>query len=154
MTEKPGGSDVSLTETVARPRNTDSNYVAQPGDEFILDGFKWFSSATDGDVALALARTGGAGSRGLSLFLIKLRDEQGNMNGIRVHRLKKKWGTKVSPLHRLAYIDHLLTRLPRSGFADGRIGTASLCRSACRRARSRYTHNRYCSQYRTSPPPL
>lgn len=96
MTEKPGGSDVSLTETIARPRNTAPNYVAQPGDEFILDGFKWFSSATDGDVALALARTGGAGSRGLSLFLIKLRDEQGNSNGVRVHRLKKKWGTKVS----------------------------------------------------------
>ena len=117
MTEKPGGSDVSLTETVARPRvrlmiasrlyvisdhettqNTDPSYVAQPGDEFILDGFKWFSSATDGDVALALARTGATntGSRGLSLFLIKLRDESGKMNGIRIHRLKKKWGTKVS----------------------------------------------------------
>ncbi|KAL8276877.1 hypothetical protein RQP46_010705 [Phenoliferia psychrophenolica] len=64
----------------------------QPGDTFILDGFKWFSSATDGNVSLALARTSEAkGSRGLSLFLIKLRDEQGGPNGIHIHRLKKKY---------------------------------------------------------------
>ncbi|KAM0786444.1 hypothetical protein ACM66B_001907 [Microbotryomycetes sp. NB124-2] len=97
MTEKPGGSDVSLTETVAKPVNPSSD--PKPGDEFILDGFKWFSSATDGDVALALARTGGegSGSRGLSLFMIKLRDAQGKTNGVYIHRLKKKWGTKYLP---------------------------------------------------------
>lgn len=94
MTERPGGSDVSLTETTARPLDA-SNSSPKPGDKFILDGFKWFSSATDGDVALALARTGGKGSRGLSLFLIRLRDERGKTNGVFVHRLKKKFGTKV-----------------------------------------------------------
>lgn len=92
MTERPGGSDVSLTETVARPLDPSRT---QPGDKFILDGFKWFSSATDGNVALALARTGGPGSRGLSLFLVELRDDHGQTNGIYVHRLKKKFGTKV-----------------------------------------------------------
>ncbi|KAK4055896.1 hypothetical protein OIO90_003153 [Microbotryomycetes sp. JL221] len=98
MTEKPGGSDVSLTETVARRVSTSSN-EPQPGDEYIIDGFKWFSSATDGDVALALARTGTpeSGSRGLSLFLIKLRDDKGQTNGIFIHRLKNKWGTKYLP---------------------------------------------------------
>ncbi|BGP49663.1 hypothetical protein JCM10450v2_005566 [Rhodotorula kratochvilovae] len=95
MTERPGGSDVSLTETVARP--LDPSREPQPGDAFVLDGFKWFSSATDGDVALALARTGGKGSRGLSLFLVELRDEAGKTNGIYVHRLKKKFGTKALP---------------------------------------------------------
>ncbi|GAA5914986.1 hypothetical protein JCM8208_005023 [Rhodotorula glutinis] len=94
MTERPGGSDVALTETVARP--VDPNR-AQPGDRFVLDGFKWFSSATDGDVALALARTGGPGSRGLSLFLVELRDKDGKTNGVYVHRLKKKFGTKALP---------------------------------------------------------
>lgn len=93
MTERPGGSDVSLTETTARPLSPNS--TPKPGDKFVLDGFKWFSSATDGDVALALARTGGKGSKGLSLFLIRLRDEQGRTNGVFVHRLKKKFGTKV-----------------------------------------------------------
>ncbi|GAA5820625.1 hypothetical protein JCM3770_003557 [Rhodotorula araucariae] len=95
MTERPGGSDVSLTETVARP--LDPSRDPQPGDAFVLDGFKWFSSATDGDVALALARTGGQGSRGLSLFLVELRDGNGKTNGIYVHRLKKKFGTKALP---------------------------------------------------------
>ncbi|KAL8276964.1 hypothetical protein RQP46_010599 [Phenoliferia psychrophenolica] len=101
MTERPGGSDVSLTETVARP--TTSSGKPQPGDKFILDGFKWFSSATDGNVSLALARTSEAkGSRGLSLFLVKLRDEQGGPNGINIHRLKKKYGTKAIPTAELS----------------------------------------------------
>jgi hypothetical protein len=88
-----GGSDVSLTETVATP--VDPNTPPLPGSAFLLNGFKWFSSATDGDIALALAHTGGPGSKGLSLFLVRLRDEQGKTNGVFVHRLKKKWGTKV-----------------------------------------------------------
>lgn len=53
-----------------------------------------FSSATDGNVALALARTGGEGSRGLSLFAVKLRKEDGTTNNIFVHRLKSKFGTR------------------------------------------------------------
>ncbi|GAA5871997.1 hypothetical protein JCM16303_000939 [Sporobolomyces ruberrimus] len=101
MTEKSGGSDLGLTDTVARPVDPSKT---SPGDEFNLDGFKWFSSATDGDVALAIARTGGegSGSRGLSLFLIELRDAQGKMNGIYVHRLKKKFGTKALPTAELS----------------------------------------------------
>ena len=70
MTERPGGSDVSRTETTARPVNP--NKAPQAGDQFIISGFKWFSSATDGDIALALARTNEdlkMGSKGLSLFL-------------------------------------------------------------------------------------
>lgn len=95
MTERTGGSDLGLTETVAHP--VDPKRVS-PGDDFILDGFKWFSSATDGDCALALARTGGegSGSKGLSLFFVKVRDDEGKTNGVFVHRLKKKFGTKVS----------------------------------------------------------
>lgn len=48
MTERPGGSDVSLTETVAR-RIDASSGDPKPGDWYELDGFKWFSSATDGE---------------------------------------------------------------------------------------------------------
>jgi len=47
MTERPGGSDVSRTETVAR-------HVS--GREYTLHGFKWFTSATDANMSLALAR--------------------------------------------------------------------------------------------------
>ncbi|GAA5896133.1 uncharacterized protein JCM6883_001725 [Sporobolomyces salmoneus] len=101
MTERPSGSDLALTETIARP--VDPSHTS-PGSEWILDGFKWFSSATDGDVALALARTEdqGSGSRGLSLFLIELRDSQGQTNGVFVHRLKKKFGTKALPTAELS----------------------------------------------------
>ena len=99
MTERPGGSDVSRTETVATP--LDPNKKPQAGDQFVISGFKWFSSATDGDIALALARTSDdltLGSKGLSLMLIKIRDDTtGKLNGIRVHRLKKKLGTKYLP---------------------------------------------------------
>lgn len=99
MTERPGGSDISRTETVAHP--VDPTAPPKAGDKFILSGFKWFSSATDGDIALALARTNDdltQGSKGLSLFLIKIRDDTtGKLNGIRVHRLKKKLGTKYLP---------------------------------------------------------
>lgn len=96
MTERPGGSDVSQTETTAvacNPGKTPEN-----GDPFLIDGFKWFSSATDADITLALARTGTeeSGARGLSLFAIKMRKEDGQLNGVQIHRLKKKWGTKVS----------------------------------------------------------
>lgn len=57
MTERPGGSDLSMTETKAyNPKPPNRNSF--DAEEWELDGFKWFSSATDGDVALALARTG------------------------------------------------------------------------------------------------
>ena len=48
MTEKRGGSDVARgTETVAVP---------QPDGTYRLYGYKWFSSATDSDMTLTLAR--------------------------------------------------------------------------------------------------
>lgn len=48
MTEKKGGSDVS--------RATDTFALEEGGGICKLYGFKWFSSATDSDMALALAR--------------------------------------------------------------------------------------------------
>jgi putative acyl-CoA dehydrogenase len=89
MTERSGGSDVSGTSTVAR----------RAGGEFRLHGVKWFSSATTAEIALALARSEGApeGNRGLTLFLLELRDEAGELRGIRVERLKDKLGTRALP---------------------------------------------------------
>ncbi|KZO93316.1 acyl-CoA dehydrogenase/oxidase C-terminal [Calocera viscosa TUFC12733] len=107
MTEKPGGSDVSRTETVA-VRPPAQSGVVKPGDLYILDGFKWFSSATDGNVALSLARTDGEGSGGLSLFLLPLKSRSflpgssPSPNGVHVHRLKNKIGTKAVPTAELS----------------------------------------------------
>ncbi|KAM0426415.1 hypothetical protein ACHAPT_008462 [Fusarium lateritium] len=111
MTERTGGSDVSRTETLAR-RLTDGEVVAEgaaqdsvgiPLGPWRLDGFKWFSSATDSDMAMLLART----SKGLSLFFIPLRQrttrssslehESTELNGIRLQKLKDKLGTRGLP---------------------------------------------------------
>jgi alkylation response protein AidB-like acyl-CoA dehydrogenase len=90
MTERSGGSDVSGTETVAR---------RDAGGGFRLYGTKWFSSATTAEMALALARPEGApaGSRGLALFYVETRGEDGTANGVLVNRLKEKLGTRKLP---------------------------------------------------------
>ncbi|KAI1793402.1 acyl-CoA dehydrogenase/oxidase [Ganoderma leucocontextum] len=112
MTERPGGSDVSRTETVASQAPT--SQLSEYGAQYELQGFKWFSSATDSDVALALARTGlpEDGSRGLSLFLIPVRlpllrapdttRPSAVTNNIFIHRLKSKFGTKIVPTAELS----------------------------------------------------
>jgi alkylation response protein AidB-like acyl-CoA dehydrogenase len=90
MTERTGGSDVGSTSTIAR-RDDGGNYR--------LYGSKWFTSATTAQVAMTLARTEGApaGSRGLSVYLVTLRDSQGMLRNIRVDRLKDKLGTRALP---------------------------------------------------------
>ncbi|PIL22483.1 hypothetical protein GSI_15171 [Ganoderma sinense ZZ0214-1] len=112
MTERPGGSDVSRTETVASPAAT--SQLSEYGPQYELGGFKWFSSATDSDVALALARTGRLedGARGLSLFLVPVRlplvrppdtpRPSALTNNIFTHRLKNKFGTKIVPTAELS----------------------------------------------------
>lgn len=89
MTERTGGSDVSGTETAAR----------RDGEVWRLSGTKWFSSATTAEMALALARPEGApaGSRGLALFYVETRNEDGTTNGVLVNRLKDKLGTRKLP---------------------------------------------------------
>jgi hypothetical protein len=91
MTERTGGSDVSGTETVARRGGPDGGWR--------LHGTKWFSSATTAEMALALARPEGnpPGSRGLALFYVETRSEDGTPNGVLVNRLKDKLGTRKLP---------------------------------------------------------
>ncbi|XP_077776309.1 acyl-CoA dehydrogenase family member 11-like isoform X1 [Podarcis muralis] len=95
MTERRGGSDVARgTETVA---------LELPDGSYSLHGLKWFTSATDSDITLTLARSMTAdgqiqqGSKGLSLFYLKMRDEEGKLNGIEIQRLKDKLGTRQLP---------------------------------------------------------
>jgi alkylation response protein AidB-like acyl-CoA dehydrogenase len=90
MTERSGGSDVGSTSTVAR---------CEEGDTYSLYGSKWFTSATTSQVAMTLARIEGApaGSHGLSVFLIQLRNNDGMLRNIRIERLKDKLGTRALP---------------------------------------------------------
>ncbi|KAJ5224201.1 uncharacterized protein N7469_007704 [Penicillium citrinum] len=111
MSERPGGSDVQNTETWA----TYSPLPTKGGDalgegEYLINGFKFFSSATDANVALLLAKTP---SGKLSTFLAPLRrTEVGEdgvsrqvSNGVRIHRLKNKMGTKELPTAELELKD-------------------------------------------------
>lgn len=86
MTERAGGSDLSEAELVAR----------REGDYWRLHGDKWFCSAVDADVVLVLARPEGAvrGSKGLGLFLMPRRLENGERNSYRIVKLKDKFGTR------------------------------------------------------------
>lgn len=104
MTERTGGSDVGISETIAR-RTTDGDANARDG--WRLSGTKWFTSATTSDIALALARpeSNGPGGRGLALFYIELRDEAGRMRDITVNRLKDKFGTRKLPTAELTLHD-------------------------------------------------
>jgi len=95
MTERGGGSDVANgTETIAVPQ-ADGSYK--------LYGYKWFSSATDSDMTFTLARTVGEdgqtikGTKGLSMFFLRTRNEDGSLNDIEVVKLKNKLGTKQVP---------------------------------------------------------
>lgn len=108
MTERRGGSDVSSgTETVAR---------RQQDGWFKLYGFKWFTSATDADMTLTLARItdrlgrSTAGSGGLSLFLAEVWRSDGSCNGLEVQRLKEKLGTRQVPTAELL-LDGMSARL-------------------------------------------
>jgi len=109
MTERTGGSDVGLSETVAR----------QEDGAFRLYGTKWFTSAVTSDVALTLARPegGGPGGKGLALFLLELRRPDGRLNGIVVHRLKDKLGTRHLPTAELT-LDGAVAA-PLAGLGDG-----------------------------------
>ena len=98
MTERPGGSDVSRSETVATYRPFSGPMADKPENEqgpWVVNGYKFFSSATDADVTILLART--EGSKKLSAFFAPLRNADGERNGVRITRLKKKLGTKPVP---------------------------------------------------------
>jgi len=94
MTERSGGSDVGLSETSA----------VKDGAVWRLSGIKWFTSAITSQMALTLARPEGnpPGGRGLAMYYLEVRDDAGDLNGIRVLRLKDKLGTRQMPTAELA----------------------------------------------------
>ncbi|CAK7200959.1 hypothetical protein SEUCBS139899_003659 [Sporothrix eucalyptigena] len=116
MTERPGGSDVSQTETSAKfvgDRVGGLDTDGLPLGPWSIDGFKWFSSATDAGMTILLART--RPDKGLSAFFAPMRRKRGDgapvtkvragsrqpedseLNGVRIQRLKDKSGTRPVP---------------------------------------------------------
>jgi acyl-CoA dehydrogenase len=89
MTETTGGSDVGRSETRA----------VRDGDGWRLYGRKWFTSAVTSQMALTLARPEGnpPGGKGLAMYYVEVRDQDGRLNHLRVDRLKDKLGTRKVP---------------------------------------------------------
>lgn len=92
MTEKAGGSDVGAIETEAEPLGMGADGI----ERWSIHGQKWFCSHADADLPLMLARPRGAaaGTRGLAMFALPRRLEDGTRNAYRIVRLKDKLGTR------------------------------------------------------------
>ncbi|KAK3327447.1 acyl-CoA dehydrogenase/oxidase [Cercophora scortea] len=112
MTERTGGSDVSQTETIATYDSYPSTASAPlanaqediPLGPWSISGFKWFSSATDSQMTILLART--SPDKGVSAFFAPMRrhvpssstsSPTTELNGITIQRLKSKFGTQSLP---------------------------------------------------------
>ncbi|MEB2300727.1 acyl-CoA dehydrogenase family protein [Lysinibacillus xylanilyticus] len=90
LTERQGGSDVGANVVEAR----------QDGNQYRLYGEKYFASnAGMCGVTMVLARIEGAqkGSKGLTLFAVPWRNEDGTVNNLRIRRLKDKLGVRAVP---------------------------------------------------------
>jgi alkylation response protein AidB-like acyl-CoA dehydrogenase len=147
LTERDGGSDLgSATKTTA---------THVDGDLWVLNGFKWFCSNVDADVIATLARPEGGpdGTRGIALFVVPRVRRDGTLNGVHVHRLKDKLGTKAVPTGEVDFEDaeaYLLAggARARDAAADGkglnrmmggmvqgsRLGVAYMGLGICRRS--------------------
>ncbi|MGH9755900.1 MAG: acyl-CoA dehydrogenase family protein [Blastocatellia bacterium] len=89
LTEVQGGSDVGANACVASLLDAKEN-------RWLINGEKWFCSNVTADLALITARPEDsvAGTKGLGLFLVPRRLDNGAPNGIYIRRLKDKLGTK------------------------------------------------------------
>ncbi len=87
LTEKTGGSDVGANIVVAEHLE---------GENYLLNGEKWFCSNADADIIFALARTDSSikGTKGLSIFLVEKVLPSGERNPIEVIRIKDKLGVR------------------------------------------------------------
>ncbi len=90
LTERQAGSNVGANEVKA----------VQEDDRFRIYGEKYFASnAGMCGVAMVLARIEGSppGTKGLSLFLVPWRKNDGSLNGVSIRRLKDKLGVRAVP---------------------------------------------------------
>jgi putative acyl-CoA dehydrogenase len=101
LTERQGGSDVRANETRAEPS----------GDDYVLNGQKWFCSAPMSDAFLVLAQAPG----GLTCFLLPRVLPGGERNGFRIERLKDKLGNRSNASAEISLVDAWASRLGEEG---------------------------------------
>ena len=115
LTEVQGGSDVGANGTKAK-------LIDPKAGLWLLSGEKWFCSNVSADLALVTARVDGQGqgTRGLGLFLLPTRLDDGSLNGVFIQRLKDKLGTRSLATAELELRDALAYQVgpTESGFKN------------------------------------
>ena len=101
MTEKQGGTDVRANTTKA----------VHVGDEYRLNGHKWFMSAPMCDAFLVLAQAPG----GLTCFLLPRFRPDGKVNALRFQRLKDKLGNRSNASSEVEFDDASALRVGAEG---------------------------------------
>ncbi|MFC1610453.1 acyl-CoA dehydrogenase family protein [Myxococcota bacterium] len=102
LTEVQGGSDVGANSVRAVPEDPKAG-------TWRISGEKWFCSNVTADVILLTARPDGApeGTKGLGLFLMPRRLDDGTLNNFEIRRLKDKIGTRTLPTAELDFDEAL-----------------------------------------------
>ncbi len=87
LTEIQGGSDVGTNACRAEFKD----------NQWLISGEKWFCSNANAEVILMTARFDEniSGTKGLGLFLVPAKLENGNPNHYKIRRLKQKIGTRT-----------------------------------------------------------
>jgi alkylation response protein AidB-like acyl-CoA dehydrogenase len=113
LTEVQGGSDVGANACMATLADAKQN-------QWLINGEKWFCSNASADLALMTARPvdGASGTKGLGLFLVPRRLDDGSPNGIYIRRLKEKLGTKSMATAEIDFRDCMAYQIgePGKGF--------------------------------------
>lgn len=151
LTEVQGGSDVGANACTATPLDAKTN-------RWLINGEKWFCSNASADLTLMTARPIGsaAGTKGLGLFLVPRRLDDGSLNGIYLRRLKDKLGTKSMATAEMDFKDAVGYQIGEagSGFQHAMdfvintsrlynaVGSAGAARRVCVIARTYAEHRR------------
>ncbi|MBA2690749.1 MAG: isovaleryl-CoA dehydrogenase [Burkholderiales bacterium] len=138
MTEKQGGSDVRANTTRAEPIG-----ARGPGQPYRITGHKWFFSAPMCDAFLLLAKT----DAGIGCFFLPRFTPEGELNAVRLQRLKDKLGNKSNASAEVEFDAAIAWLLGEEGRGvativematytrlDCAIGTAGLMRQALAQA--------------------
>lgn len=129
MTERPGGSDVRNTETLATLSSSSDSSVTDvdgnPQGPYSISGFKWFSSATDANSTVLLAKEpdGSISAFFAPTRLIRPDSSTPEFNGISMQRLKSKLGTRGLPTAELVLSDMRAWRIGKAGQGTKEIST-------------------------------
>jgi alkylation response protein AidB-like acyl-CoA dehydrogenase len=110
LTESDAGSDAAAIRATAR----------RDGNDYILSGRKqWCTNGGYAGVVMAMFRTGGAGSKGISAFLV-----DASLPGVVVERTTEKLGIHTSNTVDLAFDDVRVPAAALIGVEGGGLGQA------------------------------